>query len=106
MTEIYKNYEVYVSASLLETLGLSIMEAVGSGMALIGLNVKYGNQVFIHPEENGYLVDYDPKHSQEKEDELIECMADSIVEIFKDSERLERFHQFSYETGREFFGVS
>ena len=49
MTEIYKNYEVYVSASLLETLGLSIMEAVGSGMALIGLNVKYGNQVFIHP---------------------------------------------------------
>lgn len=103
VTEIYKNYEVYVSASLWETLGLSIMEAIGSGMALIGLNVKYGNQVFIHPEENGYLVDYDPKHSQEKEDELIECMADSIVEIFKDSERLERFHQFSYETGREFF---
>lgn len=102
VTEIYKNYEVYVTASLWETIGLSVMEAVGSGMALIGLNVKYGNRLFIHPNENGYLIDYDPEYLQDNDEELVERMADKIVEIFEDSERLERFHQFSYEIGREY----
>lgn len=102
VTEVYKNYEVYVTASLWETLGLSVMEAVGSGMALIGLNVKYGNRLFIHPNENGYLIDYDPEYLQDNDEELVERMADKIVEIFEDSERLERFHQFSYEIGREY----
>ena len=48
VTEIYKNYEVFITASLGETLGLTTLEAIGSGDAVIGLNVRYGNQVLIH----------------------------------------------------------
>mgnify|MGYP002509176014 CR=1 FL=1 len=38
------------------------MEAIGSGTAVIGLNVKYGNRLFVHSEENGYLVDFDSSY--------------------------------------------
>lgn len=51
VTEVYKNYEVYITASLWETLGLSLLEAVASGTAMIGLDVKYGNHLFIQPEK-------------------------------------------------------
>lgn len=99
--EIYKNYEVYIAASLWETLGLSLMEAVASGNAMIGLNVKYGNRLFIRSGENGYLVDF---HVDDTDDDsrLIEDMAEKIVEVFKDQERLEKFHCRSYEIAEEF----
>ena len=102
VTEVYKNYEVYISASLGETLGLSILEAAGSGVAMIGLDVKYGNRLFIQPEKNGYLIDYDRKYIEEDDSALIDEMAEKIVEIFADGERLEAFHRASYEIARDF----
>ncbi len=102
VTDVYKDYEVYLSASLKETLGLSIMEAVGSGLAVIGLNVKYGNRLFIHPEENGYLVDFDLNYVRGDDSALIHEIADRITEIFEDDARLKRFHQHSYEIAADF----
>ena len=103
VTEIYKNYEVYITASLWETLGLSVMEAVGSGNAVIGLDVRYGNRLFVHPGENGYLIDFDLAYVEGDHSRLIEEMSEKIVDIFSDKERLNRFHETSYETGRCFF---
>lgn len=101
LTEIYKNYEVYLAASFMETWGLSVMEAVGSGLALIGLNVKYGNRLFIHPGKNGYLVDIDLKNVEDN-DQRINDMAEKIVEIFQNRKRLDEFHQYSYDLGKYF----
>lgn len=102
VTEIYKNYEIYISASLGETLGLSVMEAVGSGMAMIGLDVKYGNRLFIQSEKNGYLIEYDRKYIEEDDSKIIDDMAEKIVDIFADEARLEEFHKASYEIARDF----
>lgn len=102
VTDVYKDYEVYLSTSLRETLGLSIMEAVGSGLAVIGLNVKYGNRLFIHPEENGYLVDFDLNYVRGDDSALIHEIAERITEIFEDDARLKRFHQHSYEIAADF----
>ncbi len=102
VTEIYKNYEVYISASLWETLGLSVMEAVGSGTAVIGLDVKYGNRLFIQPERNGYLIDFDRSYVDGDDSKLIEDMAERIVDIFEDEERLKEFHKASYEIAKDF----
>lgn len=102
VTEVYKDYEVYISASLWETFGLSLMEAVGSGTAMIGLDVKYGNRLFIQPEKNGYLIDYDRKYAEDDDSKLIDDMAEKIVEIFADEERLEKFHRASYEIAEGF----
>ena len=56
MDEIYKNYEAYVSASTSEGFGLTLMEAIGSGLPVIGFDVPYGNQTFIDEGENGYRI--------------------------------------------------
>ena len=36
--------EVYLTASTSEGFGLTLMEAVGSGLPMIGFDVPYGNQ--------------------------------------------------------------
>ncbi len=102
VTEVYKSYEVFMTASLWETLGLSVMEAVGSGAAVIGLDVKYGNRVFVHPDRNGYLVDFDVRYVDGEDEPLIADMARRIVDIFHDRKRLEGFHRESYEAAGGF----
>lgn len=37
----------YISASGSETFGMILMEAVGSGLLIVGFDVPYGNQAFI-----------------------------------------------------------
>lgn len=100
VTEVYKNYEVFLTASTFETLGLSILEAMSSGTAVIGLNVKYGSRLLVQQEENGYLIDFDPGSSEESE--IVERMAEKMIEIFANQERLEKFQKRSYEISSRF----
>ena len=58
VSDIYKDYSCYVSASQGEGFGLSLMEAVGSGLFLVGYDVNYGNPTFCKQNETGYLVPY------------------------------------------------
>ena len=100
VTEVYKNYEAFISASLGETLGLAVMEAIGSGTAVIGLNVKYGNRVLIHSGENGYLVDLN--YDDSEDDCLVEELADKIVKLFDEKRKLQQFHQNSYQIAKDY----
>ncbi len=102
VTEVYRNYELFMATSLWETLGLSVMEAVGSGTAVLGLDVKYGNRVFVHSGENGYLVDFNLCYVSGNDEPLIEDLAQGILKILEDRERLEQFHEKSYEIGKGF----
>ena len=58
MRDVYPQYELYVTTSQWETFGLTLMEAVGAGLALVGFDARYGNPTFIKDGENGYLVPY------------------------------------------------
>lgn len=102
LDEVYIQYEAYITCSFCEAFGLSLMEAVGSGLAMIGLDAKYGNRLFIHPNENGYLVDFDVNQDIESPNELIDHVADRIVELFEDEQRLESFHKKSYELANQY----
>lgn len=42
LEKIYPHYQLFASFSLWETFGLSLMEAVGDGLAMVGLDVRYG----------------------------------------------------------------
>ncbi len=101
VTEIYKNYEVLLTASFHETFGLAMLEAISSGLAMIGWDAKYGNHLFIHPGKNGYLIALDLK-SVEGEDQRVKDMAEKIVEIFRDRKRLDEFSQYSYRLAGKF----
>lgn len=86
LDEIYQNYAAYISGSTSEGFGLSLMEAVGSGLAMVGFDVPYGNPTFIEDGENGVLLPYgedtDPK-------EAVRLLTDGIVRLFSmDVEKL------------------
>ena len=92
LDEVYKNYEAYLSASTSEGFGLTLMEAVGSGLPIIGFDVRYGNQSFIEDEKNGYLIAIDENvEKKERIRKLTEC----IVRLFTEAD-LEQFRRHSY----------
>lgn len=65
LTNVYQNYQAYVAASTSEGFGLSLLEAVGAGLAMVGFDVRYGNQTFIADGKNGYLIPYNPAEAGE-----------------------------------------
>ena len=91
LTNIYQNYEAYLSASTSEGFGLSLMEAVNSGLAMVGFNVPYGNTTFIKNAQNGYLVNY---NSNWNEADKIQMLARAIVKLF--DKDLNQYHDYSY----------
>ena len=98
MKEIYQDYELYLSGSTSEGFGLTLMEAVGGGLPIIGFDVRYGNPTFIDDGENGYLIPVD-EHMTAKE--KIEALTDRLIRLFTEAD-LESFHNHSYEKARKF----
>lgn len=93
LDEVYKNYEAYIAGSTSEGFGLTLMEAIGSGLPIIGFDVRYGNQNFIDHEENGYKI---PVHDKMETKERVQQLAECIVRLFTEAD-LESFHKHSYE---------
>lgn len=95
LSEIYKNYEAYVSASTSEGFGLTLLEAIGSGLAMIGLDVPYGNQTFI--KDNGYLL----TSAIENTVDIINEMADAIIDLYR-SNTIYKKQQASYAIAKSY----
>lgn len=97
LRDVYPQYELYVTASQWETFGLTLMEAVGEGLALVGFDACYGNPTFIKDGKNGFLVPYSETMD---ENLLVSQMADKIV--FALESDLESMHQASYELAKQY----
>ena len=97
LQKIYPQYELYVTTSQWETFGLTLMEAVGAGLALVGFDARYGNPTFIKDGKNGYLVSYDETMD---EDLLVSDMAGKIVAVLEGN--LESMHQASYDLAKKY----
>ncbi|KXT72529.1 Poly(glycerol-phosphate) alpha-glucosyltransferase GftA [Streptococcus gordonii] len=74
------------------------MEAVGSGLPLIGFDVRYGNQTFIDDGKNGYLI---PVSSNQVEDQVIAAFVEKIVALFSQG-RQQEMSQNSYRVAENF----
>lgn len=98
MHDVYETYDAYVSASQSEGFGLTQMEAVGSGLPIIGFDVRYGNQTFIDDGENGYRI---PIHDEMDQKEKIALLADRIVHMLTEDD-MEAFSEHSYEKAQAF----
>ncbi len=85
LDEIYQNYDAYVSASYGETFGITLLEAVGSGLPIVGFDRPYGIQNFVDEGENGFRIT----------DMSAKGLADGIIRLFKDAD-LEAFRRHSY----------
>ncbi|MCC9937557.1 glycosyltransferase, partial [Streptococcus agalactiae] len=76
LSSVYKDYQVYLSGSTSEGFGLTLMEAIGSGLPIIGLDVPYGNQTFIENNLNGYLI---PRETPDNPQQISTAFAQYIV---------------------------
>lgn len=101
LDDVYRKYDAYVSASTSEGFGLSLMEAVGSGLPVIGFDVRYGNQTFIDEGKNGYKIPWDERMDKK---ERMEKLAACIVRLFTE-EDIEHFQQYSYQKARAYLTV-
>jgi accessory Sec system glycosylation protein GtfA len=93
LDEVYKEYEAYLSGSTSEGFGLSLLEAIGSGLPIIGFDVRYGNPNFIDEGKNGYLISV---NDEMKEKERIQRLTECVVRLFTKTD-MKKFHQHSYE---------
>lgn len=98
LDEVYQEYEAYLSGSTSEGFGLSLMEAIGSGLPIIGFDVRYGNQNFIDDGENGYLIPVEDKMDKKAR---VRELTERIVRLFTEAD-LERFHQHAYQKAESY----
>ncbi|OEK68773.1 accessory Sec system glycosyltransferase GtfA [Staphylococcus equorum] len=98
LNQVYKDYELFLSGSTSEGFGLTLMEAIGSGLGLIGFDVNYGNPTFIEDKENGYLIPI--KLNVESESEIVEKIAEAIILFFENDTN--DFHEASYKVAEQF----
>lgn len=98
LTDVYKEYEAYLSGSTSEGFGLTLMEAVGSGLPIIGFDVRYGNQNFIDDCKNGYII---PVHDRMDSKERIKKLTEAIVRLFTEAD-LDAAHRYSYEKAKKY----
>ena len=98
LTDIYSQYEVYLTASTSEGFGLTLMEAVGSGLPMIGFDVPYGNQTFIEDGVNGYLLPVAENHVV---DVITKSYKDAIVRLYE-KDNIEAMRQKSYDLAKAF----
>ena len=66
----------------METFGVTLLEAVGSGLPIVGFDIHYGAQVFIDEGKNGYRAPWGD----------IEELAKGIVRLFTKADQIGRAH--------------
>lgn len=90
--EIQSQHQIYGLASIMEGFNLSMMEAISHGMVGLTYDVNYGPNELIVDGENGYVLPY----------EGINEMAEKLVELFTDDEKLQEMSTRSYELAERY----
>lgn len=98
LSDIYCNYELFLSGSTSEGFGLTLMEAVGSGLGIIGFDVNYGNPTFIRHEKNGYLIPI--QINNYSIDKLTDELAVAIIHYF--DQDIKQVQKVSYDIANQF----
>ena len=102
VAEVYQQYELFLTTSLWETFGITLLEAAGAGLAMVGLDVRYGNRLYIEDGRNGWIVPYDPSHMRQECPEETNLLAERVADILSDEEKLRKFSERSYEIAERY----
>jgi len=98
LTNVYTEYQAYLSGSTSEGFGLTLMEAIGSGLPIIGFDVRYGNQNFIDEGKNGFKLPYAPGMEKSRR---LKSMVDAICKLFIESD-VDSFSKHSYNKAKKY----
>ena len=98
LDEVYKNYDAYFAGSTSEGFGLTLLEAVGSGLPIIGFDVRYGNQNFIDEGLNGYKIPINEKMDQK---DKVAGLANAMIKLLTEDD-MDECHKNSYKKAEEY----
>ncbi|HEL2383837.1 TPA: accessory Sec system glycosyltransferase GtfA [Streptococcus suis] len=98
LAQVYQDYELYLTASKSEGFGLTLLEAIGSGLPLIGFDAPYGNQTFIQDGVNGYLL---PFPNVEDEQTIVAQYCQAICDYFSQKD-IQKMQEASYQVAKAF----
>ncbi|HFR3425445.1 TPA: accessory Sec system glycosyltransferase GtfA [Streptococcus suis] len=98
LTDVYQNYELYLTASKSEGFGLTLLEAIGSGLPLIGFDAPYGNQTFIQHGVNGYLLSF----PQVEDEQVIIADYCQAIRTFFEEDNRQAMQDASYQVASGF----
>lgn len=93
LPNIYKEHDVFLTASPIETQGIVALEAAASGLPLIGVD-RLGIKEIIRNNENGYLVKVQDINGFSKAIEKMINNKENIEEMGKMSVLLSKEHDF------------
>ena len=79
LEEVYKKYDVFISASYSEGFGLTYIEALDAGLPIVTFKARFGAMELIKNGENGYLRDF----SRQDEEFSARQLAFGLQEILK-----------------------
>ncbi|HAQ51187.1 MAG TPA: accessory Sec system glycosyltransferase GtfA, partial [Lachnospiraceae bacterium] len=98
LTDVYINYDAYLSGSTSEGFGLTLLESIASGLPIIGFDVRYGNKTFIEDGANGYIIDIE---SIQDDKEKIKLLSDKIIKLFTEDD-LAKCNEASYRIAKKY----
>lgn len=90
LPEVYPRYDLFLTASTMETQGLVVLESMACGLPCIGVN-SYALPELIHHEQNGYIV--------EPFDHI--KMAEHALALLSDKETYRSFSEESLKISKE-----
>lgn len=86
MDKVYNQSKLLISTSLSEGFGLTMVEALSYKIPVIAYNCKCGPKEIVKDGVNGYLIDFS-----------VQELAQRILELTSDSEKLESFSSHCYD---------
>lgn len=90
--EYLKTADLYVMTSIAECFPMVLLEASSYGLPLISFDVPVGPRAIISNDENGYLI----------QNRNIDEMANKIVELLKDKQKLKQLGKTSKEMSQKY----
>lgn len=98
LPEVYPRYDLFVTASTMETQGLVVLEAIASGLPVVGVD-SFALPELIHHEKNGFIAP--PYDSTQIAEYSIKTLSDpALFEKFsKESIEIASYHDIEYTTG-------
>ena len=89
--KLYQKSDIYVHSSLTESFGLTLVEAMASGLPVVTLDGR-GNRDLIVGGKNGYMI-----YEQDAEQ-----FADRILEIWNDKRKYQEMSAFAQEFAKQY----
>ncbi len=88
LIKMYKSHHAYINLARIESFGITLLEAIASGLPIVSFNTPGSNELIIN-NKNGILIDkYDPVKMAE---EIIKKIQDNYFEKKIDYPKLNKF---------------